>query len=80
MAILRVSVDDEHEEALRNVLNQLPYIKAIEKESESQTDSTLERIKQIQARLGNKELFKDIEDPSEWQRQIRSEWERDFDR
>lgn len=38
-----------------------------------------ERIKTIMKSAERKELFKEIEDPSEWQRTIRNEWERDFD-
>ncbi len=29
-------------------------------------------------RSKGKDLFKNIEDPSEWQREIRKEWDRDF--
>ena len=40
--------------------------------------SALESIKAIMEEAKGKNVFQAIEDPSEWQREIRKEWDRDF--
>ena len=44
---------------------------------DEQADYCGERIKKILDEAKGKDLFKDIEDPSEWQRELRKEWDRD---
>lgn len=44
----------------------------------SEPMSPYERLVQIQEEIGDKKLFEEIKDPSEWQREIRKEWDRDF--
>ena len=84
MTILKVTVEDEQADILRKLLQEVPYVKNIEKEKaqmieeHSEPKSTLQRIKKILDEAKGKDLFKDIEDPSEWQRELRKEWDRDF--
>ena len=85
MTILKVTVEDEKAEALKNILRGVPFVKNIE-ESEPVDDKILlrepesayERIKKILDDAKGKDLFKEIKDPVEWQREIRKEWDRDF--
>ena len=42
------------------------------------SESVYDRINRILDEAKSKNLFKDIEEPSEWQREMRKEWERDF--
>ncbi|MDB4905154.1 MAG: hypothetical protein JWQ63_4435 [Mucilaginibacter sp.] len=84
MTILKVTVEDEQADNLRKLLQEVPFVKNIEEENLTDnnkikiTESSYERIKKILDEAKGKNLFKDIEDPSEWQREIRKEWERDF--
>lgn len=83
MTILRVAVDDEQAEALIKMLEEVPYVKKIEEEHEQtsqvkEPETALEKIKRIQEEMRGKNLFENIKDPVEWQREIRKEWDRDF--
>lgn len=82
MTTLIVKVDDERIESLKKILSEIPYVRNIEVEETSSQlkdpQSTYERIKKIQEEIGDKKLFENIKDPSEWQREIRKEWDRDF--
>ncbi|GGH20482.1 hypothetical protein [Mucilaginibacter phyllosphaerae] len=82
MTTLIVKVDDERIESLKKILSEIPYVHEVEvEETTSQLNdpqSTYERIKKIQEEIGDKKLFENIKDPSEWQREIRKEWDRDF--
>jgi hypothetical protein len=84
MTILKITVEDEQVDLLRKLLNEVPFVKNIEEEHAdinnkvSEPESSYERIKKILDDAKGKNLFKDIEDPSGWQREIRKEWDRDF--
>ncbi len=83
MTILKITVEDENAGWLKKLLLEVPSIKSIEETPTDhadvqKTESALEQIKKIQKEIGDKELFKEIKDPSEWQREIRKEWDRDF--
>jgi hypothetical protein len=84
MTILKITIEDEQAGSLRNLLKGVSYIKKIEEEpvvSENAVFdkiSPLEKIKQLLEEAKGKNLFKDIKDPSEWQRELRKEWDRDF--
>ena len=84
MTTLKVIVADENADSLKRLLWEIPYVKSIEDADQAsaselnEPETAYERIKKIQQEIGDKELFKDIKDPSEWQRQIRKEWDRDF--
>lgn len=82
MATLIVKVDDERTESLKKILSEIPYVHEVEEEhSGNQLQEPSEqyyRIKSILDKSKAKDLFKDIQDPSEWQREIRKEWDRDF--
>ncbi|HEY2581021.1 MAG TPA: hypothetical protein VGI43_04405 [Mucilaginibacter sp.] len=83
MTILKITVEDEQADLLRKLLQEVSFVKSIEEEPSVSTEpgkdeSVLERIKKIQQEIGSKNLFKDIKDPVEWQREIRKEWDRDF--
>jgi hypothetical protein len=84
MTTLKVTVEDEKADQLKELLQGIDFVKSVET-AEPVADSHLqepttayERLKKIQQEIGDKELFKGIKDPSEWQREIRKEWDRDF--
>ncbi|MET3979331.1 hypothetical protein ABIB62_001917 [Mucilaginibacter sp. UYP25] len=82
MTTLIVKVDDDRTESLKKILSEIPYVHdvAVEQTGTQLNDpqSTYERIKKVQEEIGDKKLFENIKDPSEWQREIRKEWDRDF--
>jgi len=80
MTILKVMVDDEQADALKKLLNGIDIVKSVEEEQFGNGDanSSYNRIKGILESTKEKELFKDIKDPVEWQRNIRKEWDRDL--
>jgi len=83
MITLKVTVEDEQAEILKKLLQEISFVKKVEEEHpesiEFQEPQTpYEKIKKIQQEIGDKQLFKGIKDPSEWQRKIRGEWDRDF--
>lgn len=80
MTILKVMVDDDQADELKRLLHDISFVKSVVEE-QIQTDGanvTYNRIKKILDSAKGKELFKDIKDPVEWQKEIRKEWERDF--
>ena len=70
---------------MRKLLEDVSYVKNIEEEhlgivekhNDNDSGSVVNRIKKILDEAKGKDLFKDIEDPSEWQRELRKEWDRD---
>ena len=83
MTSLRITVEDENAGMLKKLLREVSFVKSIEEEEVIEKDSSvketsLERIKKILDEAKGKNLFKDIEDPVEWQREVRKEWDRDF--
>lgn len=78
MTTLKVIVEDDEAEALKRVLLEMRSVKSVEEEKQDKAQTAYERIKTILDNAKGKNLFAEIEDPSEWQRQIRKEWERDF--
>ena len=80
MTILKVMVDDDQADELKRLLHDISFVKSVVEE-QIQTDEsniTYNRIKKILDSAKGKELFKDIKDPVEWQKEIRKEWELDF--
>ncbi|RFZ95141.1 hypothetical protein D0C36_06330 [Mucilaginibacter conchicola] len=82
MTTLIVKVDDERTESLKKILSEIPYVHEVEEEQNhnqlQEPSEQYQRIKAILDKAKGKDLFKDIKDPSEWQREIRKEWDRDF--
>jgi len=82
MTTLIVKVDDERTESLKKILSEIPYVQGVKEEEKSATVSEpstqYERIKKIVEAAKGKNLFADIKDPAEWQREIRKEWDRDL--
>jgi hypothetical protein len=84
MTILKITIEDEQAVLLKNLLKDVSYIKKIEEETTTPSSpainkqSQLARIKLLLEEAEGKNLFKDIEDPVEWQREIRKEWDRDL--
>jgi hypothetical protein len=84
MTTLKITVEDEKADQLKELLLGIAFVKNVGAEepvletSSKRPESSYERLKEILESAKGKDLFKDIEDPSEWQRQIRKEWERDF--
>jgi hypothetical protein len=82
MAILKITVEDDQTDQLRNLLQGGSFIKNIEEEHPSKTNQIepeppYQKIKRLLEEASGKNLFKDI-NPSAWQRAIRKEWDRDF--
>jgi len=83
MTTLKVIVEDEQAEQLIKFLQEVSFVKSVEEDHAvvnelNEPETSYHRIKKILDSAKGKDLFKDIEDPSEWQRQIRKEWDRDF--
>jgi hypothetical protein len=83
MTTLKIIVDDDRAGMLKNLLQEVSFVKSVEEAPEDKNGSledetAVERIKKILNEARGKNLFKDIEDPSEWQRELRREWDRDF--
>ncbi|MGY4536687.1 UDP-N-acetylmuramyl tripeptide synthase [Mucilaginibacter sp. UYNi724] len=82
MTTLIVKVDDDRTESLKKILSEIPYVHdvAVENDNASlkEPSTQYERIKSILDKAKGQDLFKDIKDPVEWQREIRKEWDRDL--
>lgn len=78
MTVLKVIVEDNEAASLKKLLSDIPAVKSVEEDIKTTIESPYERIKNILDSAKGKNLFADIDDPSEWQRQIRKEWDRDF--
>ena len=80
MTVLKITVEDKQADWLQKFLMEVSFVKNIEKESINETEEELaiDRIKKILSEAKGKNLFKDIKDPVEWQRELRKEWDRDF--
>jgi phosphoribosylanthranilate isomerase len=81
MTTLIVQIEDENTESLKRILNEIPYVKSIVVENDSKLSEPsiqYQKIKKILDDAKGKNLFQDIKDPVEWQREIRKEWDRDF--
>jgi hypothetical protein len=83
MTTLKITVEDENAGLLKKLLQEVSFVKSIEEEKVIEKDiivkeTSIGRIKEILDKAKGKSLFKDIEDPVEWQRKVRKEWDRDF--
>jgi len=81
MTILRIAVDDEQVGALKMLLETVPFVRDVQEEAGQKSSDSLSSLKQLKAIIESakgKNLFSEIEDPVEWQRQLRREWDRDF--
>ena len=81
MVTLKVTVEDEQADALKNLLKEVSFVRSVEEETRTaqleEPNTPYERIKSILDSAKGKNLFEDIKDPSAWQREIRKEWDRD---
>ena len=75
MTILKVMVDDEQADELKRLLHDISFVKSVEEELVNADASTYNKIKELLDSAKVKELFKYINDPVEWQREIRKEWD-----
>jgi len=81
MTILRIAVDDEQVGALKTLLETVPFVRDVQEEAGQKSSDSLSSLNQLKAIIESakgKNLFSEIEDPVEWQRQLRREWDRDF--
>jgi hypothetical protein len=84
MTTLKITVEDEQAGMLKKLLYEISFVKSVEEgheviaKNQTNEETSLDKIKKILDEAKGKNLFKDIEDPSEWQREIRKEWNRDF--
>ncbi|MDB5130854.1 MAG: hypothetical protein JWR02_603 [Mucilaginibacter sp.] len=84
MTVLKITVEDEQVALLRELLKQVSFVKNIEEDhspdaiSSSKTNPAYNKVKKLLDDAKGKNLFKNIDDPSEWQRELRKEWDRDF--
>ena len=76
MTILKVMVDDEQADELKRLLHDIAIVKSVEEEHLhlAEPGVAYTRVKKILDSAKGKELFKDIKDPVEWQKEIRKEW------
>lgn len=80
MTILKITVENEQTNVLRKLLLEVSYVKNIEEEhltesgNPSGIETSYQRIKQLLDDAKDQNLFKDINDPSQWQRELRKEW------
>jgi len=68
-------VDDEQADELKRLLHDISFVKSVEEELVNADASTYNKIKELLDSAKVKELFKYINDPVEWQREIRKEWD-----
>jgi hypothetical protein len=81
MTTVMVNIEEGHEEDLKHLLQSANFKAEIIQSQAMQAgepESAYERLIKLQKTIAGKELFKEIKDPSEWQREIRKEWDRDF--
>ncbi|QEC78460.1 hypothetical protein [Mucilaginibacter ginsenosidivorax] len=82
MTTLIIKVDDERTESIKKILSEIPYVRNVVVDTQSalltEPLSQYERIKKALDEAKGKNLFADIEDPVEWQRELRKEWDRDI--
>ncbi len=81
MTTLIIQVDDENTESLKKILEEMPYVHGVAIGSDTvlqEPTAQYKKIKQILDEAKGKNLFADIKDPVEWQREIRKEWDRDI--
>ena len=83
MTTIKIIVEDENAAILKKLLQEVSFVKSIEEEQTQETgrsakETSPEKIKTILDQAKGKNLFHDIKDPVEWQREIRKEWDRDF--
>lgn len=78
MTILKITVEDEQAALLRELLKQVSFVKNIEEGyspnaiNASNAEFSYDRVKKLLDDAKGKNLFKNIDDPSEWQRELRS--------
>jgi tRNA G10 N-methylase Trm11 len=82
MTTVMINIEEGHEEELKTLLRKANFKVEIMEGAKpallAEPESTYEKLKKIQEDIGEQELFKNIKDPSEWQREIRKEWDRDI--
>ncbi|RZL64852.1 MAG: hypothetical protein EOO93_06870 [Pedobacter sp.] len=80
MTTITIQVDNEqHAELLEKMLRELSFVADIDvKKSTSnlveEPSGSYQKIKKILDKVDAKVMFKEIEDPSTWQRNLRNEW------
>jgi len=78
MRTLKIIVDSDKQVAkLLEILDSVDFIKKVSTDPVKPTSSKTQftRIKELLGKFADKNLFKEIKDPSAWQRQLRNEWE-----
>jgi hypothetical protein len=82
MTTIKVTVEDENADLLKRLLQEVSFVKNVEEEvvvnKSQEPKSSYDRIKKLLNEAKGKNLFADIKDPVEWQRELRKEWDRDF--
>ena len=82
MTTIKVTVEDENADLLKKLLQEVSFVKNVEEEvvvnKSHEAKSSYDRIKKLLNEAKGKNLFADIKDPVEWQRELRKEWDRDF--
>ncbi len=84
MTVLKITVEDDQVGLLRKLLQETSFVKNIEEERPTRDsginkqDTSYQQIKNLLNKAKGKNLFADIKDPVDWQRNLRKEWDRDF--
>ena len=80
MTTLRVTVDNSsHAHYLSEVLSTMRFVKKVEEESPtakiSKQPTQYQNLKKLLDSVKKGELFIEIKDPVQWQKDLRNEWE-----
>lgn len=82
MTTLTINIEEGHEEDVKAFLRNAGFKTEIVEENRqalvAEPETPYEKIKKLLDDAKGKDLFKEIEDPSAWQREIRKEWDRDL--
>ena len=79
MTTIKISVPNKHDANwLYQMLKKIPFIESVEK-AELLTDEKMpgqyEKIKNLMNSIAGSSLFKEIDNPETWQKDLRNEWE-----
>ena len=84
MTTITVQVNNEQNAALlEKMLNALSFVEDVDVKIQSSNlledpKGSYNRLKKILDKTDGEVLFKDIKNPSDWQKEIRNEWERNI--
>ncbi len=82
MTTVQLIIEDGTEDELKKVLHaasfKAEFVHKNFTDQVAEPQTQYQKLKKILDTAKGKDIFQDIEDPAEWQRQIRKEWDRDL--